>query len=303
MPRKIPPLNPLRAFEVSARLMSFTKAAEELFVTPSAVSHQVKSLEANLGIALFIRDSKTLTLTPAGKAYLPGVQEAFRQLAVATYQLHREQSSPALKINLPPTFAVKWLIPRMRGFAQALPGLDLKISTSKHMVDFTRDDVDMEVRYGRGVYAGLQAELCLPVDVIAVCSPALQQGAHPVRELSDLRQHVLLHDDSTYDDVSNPNWAAWLAHMGMHDIDTSRGPAFWPSHLVIDAAIDGQGVALVKKNWVQQDLAAGRLVRLFPDLSLPVEHAYYLVYPQERSTDARIQSFVQWMRQELAASV
>ncbi|WP_308023748.1 transcriptional regulator GcvA [Achromobacter insolitus] len=300
MARKIPPLNPLRAFEVSARHMSFTKAAEELFVTSSAVSHQVKSLEENLGIALFVRDSKILTLTPAGKAYLPGVQEAFRQLEVATYQLHREKSTSLLKINLPPTFAVKWLIPRLSRFSRQHPDLDLKVSTSKLMADFSRDAVDMEIRYGRGVYAGLYSELVLPVEVFAVCSPALQQGPHPIHEFADLRYHVLLHDDSTYDDVSNPNWGTWLAHMGVHDLDATRGPSFWPSHLVIDAAIDGQGVALVKKSWVSQDLASGKLVRLFPKHSLPIEFAYYLVFPRNRLEDPRIAAFVDWMREELA---
>lgn len=144
MSRQLPRLNPLRAFEAAARHLSFTRAAEELFVTPSAVSHQVKAL----------------ILTAAGKAYLPGVQEAFRQLAFATYQLHRERSIPALKINLPPTFATKWLIPRMKRFVQANQDLDLKISTSKHMVDFAREDFDLAVRFGRGVYPGLRASPC-----------------------------------------------------------------------------------------------------------------------------------------------
>ncbi|MDM0078080.1 transcriptional regulator GcvA [Variovorax sp. J2P1-59] len=300
MSRQIPPLNPLRAFEVAARHLSFTRAAEELFVTPSAVSHQVKTLEENLGIALFVRDAKALSLTGAGKAYLPGVQEAFRQLIFATYQLHREQSVPALKVNLPPTFAVKWLIPRMGRFMQSHPEIDLKVSTSKHMVDFTREDFDLAVRYGRGIYPGLHAERCLQVEVFPVCSPALLSGPKPLAVLDDLRHHTLLHDDSTYDDVSNPNWSTWLANAGVDGVDTTRGPSFWPSHLVIDAAIDGLGVALAKKSWVQQDLLKGRLVRPFPDLSLPVEFSYFIVYPQDRVSDPRIEAFMAWVREELA---
>ncbi len=300
MSRQLPPLNPLRAFEAAARHLSFTRAAEELFVTPSAVSHQVKALEENLGVSLFLRDSKSLLLTPAGKAYLPGVQEAFRQLVFATYQLHRERSIPALKLNLPPTFALKWLIPRMKSFVQAYPEIDLKVSTSKHMVDFAREDFDLAVRYGRGVYPGLCAEHCLKVEVFPVCAPALLEGPVPLRVPDDLRLHRLLHDDSTYDDVTNPNWATWLEHAGVEGVDTTRGPSFWPSHLVIDATIDGLGVALAKRSWVDRDLLEGRLVRPFADLTLSVEFSYFFVYPQDRADDPRLRLFLDWVRQEVA---
>ena len=300
MSRPIPPLNALRAFEVAARHLSFTRAADELFVTPSAVSHQVKTLEENLGVALFMRDSKSLSLTAAGKAYLPGVQEAFKQLVFATHQLHKTLGVPSLKINLPPTFAVKWLTPRMRRFMQAHPDIDLKISTEKDMVDFTRQDFDMAVRYGRGTYPGLYSELCLPVEVFPVCSPALVQDAeHPLKTPSDLRSHTLLHDESTYDDVSNPNWSMWLEQAGVTDVDATRGPSFWPSHLVIGAAIDGLGVALAKKHWVADDLASGRLVRPFEG-SMQVEFAYYIVFPEDRANDPRIRAFLGWVREELA---
>lgn len=298
MSRQIPPLNPLRAFEVSARHLNFTRAAEELFVTPSAVSHQVKALEENLGIALFVRDAKSLSLTSAGKAYLPGVQEAFRQLAVATYELHREQGIRRLKLNLPPTFAMKWLIPRMQRFMALHPEIHLKISTSKEMVDFERQDFDLAVRYGRGVFPGLHSERCLEVDVFPVCAPALLEGPRALKVLDDLRHQTLLHDDSTYDDVSNPNWAAWLQHAGVSGIDTLRGPSFWPSHLVLDAAMEGLGVALAKRSWVERDLREGRLVRPFGELSLPVEFSYFFVYPLDRVADPRIGAFMAWVRQE-----
>ena len=132
-----------------------------------------------------------------------------------------------------------------------------------------------------------------------MCSPSLLRGSRPLTVLGDLRHHTLLHDDSTYDDVSNPNWATWLANAGVVDVDTMRGPSFWPSHLVIDAAIDGLGVALAKKSWVQQDLAEGRLVRPFAELSLPVEFSYFIVYPQDRANDPRIRAFMAWVREEL----
>lgn len=299
MSRRIPPLNPLRTFEVAARHLSFTRAAEELFVTAAAVSHQIKTLEESLGVVLFVRHPKSLELTKAGAAYLPGIQRAFKQMAEATQQLHLRGNSRTLKINVPPTFAVKWLIPRMVRFLKEHPAIDLKVSTQAKQVDFDRDDFDLAVRYGRGVYPGLHAELCLPVEVFPVCSPALFQGEHPLRVPDDLRHHTLLHDDSTYADSSNPDWAMWLQHAGVEGVDPTRGPSFWPSHLVINAAIDGLGVALVKKNWVEKDIAEGRLVRPFP-ISLPVEFSYFLVYPEARASDELITTFVEWVRSEVA---
>jgi LysR family glycine cleavage system transcriptional activator len=300
MSRKIPPLNPLRAFEVAARHLSFTRAAEELFVTAAAVSHQIKTLEESLGVTLFVRQPKSLQLTEAGKAYLPGVQQAFKQLAEATHQLHLRGNPSTLRVNVPPTFALKWLIPRMDRFMKAHPEIDLKVSTSNHSIDFSRDEFDLAVRYGRGVYAGMKSELCLSVEVFPVCSPALMKGAHPLRVPDDLRFHTLLHDESTYADSSNPTWADWLRLAGVEGIDSTRGPSFWPSHLVINAAIDGLGVALAKKAWVEMDLAEGRLVRPF-DISLPVEFGYYVVYPEERVDNLQIMTFVEWIRSEVAA--
>lgn len=297
MSRPFPPLNPLRAFEVAARHLSFTRAAEELSVTPSAVSHQIKTLEENLGITLFTRDANTLSLTAAGKAYLPSVQQAFKQLAHATQQL-RTLNLQALKINVPPTFAVKWLMPRMAGFMREYPEIDLKVSTLNHLIDFSREDFDLCIRYGRGVYPGLLAELCMPVEVFPVCSPKLLHGANPLINPSDLKFHTLIHDESFYSDVSNPTWGNWLENMGISDVDSMRGPSFWPSHLVIEAAKDGLGVALVKKNWILKDIADGTLVRPFSS-SLPVEFSYFIVYPAERTQDTRIRTFINWMQKEL----
>ncbi|MGE8365092.1 transcriptional regulator GcvA [Cupriavidus sp.] len=300
MSRQMPPLNPLRAFEVAARHLSFTRAADELYVTPSAVSHQIKTLEESLGVQLFLREAKSLVLTPAGMAYLPSVQQAFKQLADATQRLH-SKDLPALKVNMPPTFAVKWLIPRMDRFMKAYPEVDLKVSTSNHAINFDRDDFDLAIRYGRGNYPGLHSELCLSVEVIPVCSPELLAGPRPLKEPGDLKHHTLLHDDSTYTDVSNPDWSMWLSHAGVTDVDASRGPSFWPSHLVINAAISGLGVALVKKNWIEEDLRQGRLVRLFEQIRLPVEFSYFVVFPEERLSDPRVTTFVNWLRAEVAA--
>jgi LysR family transcriptional regulator, glycine cleavage system transcriptional activator len=301
MSRKMPPLNPLRAFEVAARHLSFTRAAQELFVTAAAVSHQVKTLEENLGIALFTRLPKSLQLTDAGKTYLPGVRQAFKQLAEATHQLQHRVHPSTLKVNLPPTFAVKWLIPRMERFIKAHPDLDLEVSTSNHPIDFSRDRYDLAIRYGKGKYPGTRSELCFDVEVFPVCSPVLLTGSHPLLRPEDLKFHTLLHDESRYRDVNNPTWADWLHLAGVPDIDSSRGPSFWPSHLVLDAATDGLGVALAKKRWVESDLAEGKLVRPF-SLALPVDYAYYIVYPEERSDDVNIMHFVAWIRSEVTIS-
>lgn len=301
MPRPLPPLNPLRTFAVAAKHLSFTRAAEELFVTAAAVSHQIKTLEESLGVELFYRQANTLMLTEAGKAYLPSIEQAFQQLAEATRQLHSRGKPKTLKVNVPPTFVVKWLIPRMQRFLNEHPEIDLKVSTSAKPVDFARDDHDVDIRYGRGVYPGMHSELCLPVEVFPVCSPALLQGEHPLRKPADLKYHTLLHDSSTYDDGSNPDWAAWLRRADVMDVDAARGPSFWPSHIVINAAIDGLGVALAKNAWVEADVAAGRLVRPF-DLSLPVEFSYFVVYPEARIADPLIAAFTGWIRAEMANS-
>lgn len=298
MARHLPPLNPLRAFEVAARHASFTRAADELCVTPSAVSHQVKTLEEHLGVVLFTREAKSLSLTAAGRAYLPAVRQAFGVLSDATRQL-RAQLTPTLRVDIPPTFAAKWLIPRMDGFIKAHPEIDLRVSTVSDVPDFARDEFDVAIRFGSGVYPGLHVEPCLSVQVFPVCSPRLMAGEHPLRHPADLKHHTLLHDGSVYQDGSNPHWSEWLRHAGVEDIDASRGLSFSPSHLVINAAIDGLGVALTKDRWVELDLAAGRLVRPF-GISLPVAYGYYMVFPPDRAQDVRVATFIDWIRAEAA---
>lgn len=299
MARHLPPLNPLRAFEVAARHASFTRAADELCVTPSAVSHQVKTLEEHLGVVLFTREAKSLSLTAAGRAYLPAVRQAFHVLSDATRQL-RAQLTPTLRVDIPPTFAAKWLIPRMDRFVKAHPEIDLRVSTVSDAPDFERDEYDVAIRFGSGVYPGLHVEPCLSVAVFPVCSPRLMAGEHPLRHPSDLKHHMLLHDGSVYQDGSNPHWSAWLRHAGVEDVDASRGLSFSPSHLVINAAIDGLGVALTKDRWVELDLAAGRLVRPF-DIALPVAYGYFMVFPEDRAQDVRVATFIDWIRAEAAA--
>lgn len=251
-------------------------------------------------MALFIREAKALTLTAAGRAYLPAVQEAFRVLTDATRQLSAELAQ-VLRVDIPPTFAVKWLIPRLDRFVKAHPEIDIRVSTNSSPPDFARDTYDVAIRFGSGYYPDLHSEMCLAVNVFPVCSPGLLQCEHPLREPADLKHQTLLHDASTYSNGSNPHWSAWLKHAGALDVDASRGLSFTPSHLVIDAAIDGLGVALAKDSWVEQDLRAGRLVRPF-GVALPVESAYYMVFPKHRAGDVRIATFVDWVRSEGVAT-
>lgn len=294
MTTRIPPLNPLRTFEAAARHLSFTKAAEELFVTAAAVSHQIKVLERSLGVKLFTRAGGTLALTDIGQAYLPAIQQAFKQVIDATNQLHQRKDITTLKINASPTFSVKWLLPRLDAFLRQHPDIELKLSTSNHMIDFSREDLDLVIRYGTGNYPGMRSEKCFSVEAIPVCSPKLLEHRPPLKHPSELAGFTLLHDGS---DHTHPNWRNWFDHVGCTTVDITRGPTLWPSHLVIDAAVEGVGVALVKRAWIERELAEGKLVQLF-DISLPVHgYAYYISYPEGRADDPAIRRFVRWVQQ------
>ena len=291
MARRLPPLNALRAFEAAARHLSFTRAAQELNVTQAAVSHQVKALEARLGLALFRRRNRALVLTEAGQAYLPPVRDAFDAIAQATRRLEARRSGGVLTVSTMDSFAAAWLVPRLGRFRAAHPDVDVRITITDRLVDFARDDVDLGIRYGRGHYPGLNVVRLLTEDIFPVCSPALLRGENPLRSPADLHYHTLLHDDMRED------WRMWLMAATVADVDPTRGPAFSHSHLVIQAAADGQGVALGRGALVAQDLAAGRLVKPF-DISLAAEYAYYVVTPTAAAEQPKITAFRDWLLEE-----
>ena len=291
MTKFLPPLNALRAFDAAARHLSFTRAANELNVTQAAVSHQIKALEERLGIPLFKRMNRALLLTDAGQAYLPAVREAFDGLARATDRLMRRDRGGALTVSVLPSFAAKWLVPRLGRFRARHPEIDVRMSTDHHMVDFARDDVDAGIRYGQGEYAGLDSVRILTDDVIPVCSPALLKGKHPLLHPSDLRHHTLLHDDFRVD------WRIWLLSAGVNDVDPERGPAFTDSSMVVQAAVEGQGVALARSVLADADLRAGRLVKPF-DVSVPARWAYYFVCPLATRDGPKIKAFREWLLSE-----
>jgi LysR family glycine cleavage system transcriptional activator len=288
MARRLPPLNALRAFEAAARHLSFTRAAGELHVTQAAISHQVKALEEHLGRKLFRRLNRALLLTDEGQAYLPSVSRAFALLNEATNDLLTKQAPGPLTVSALPSFAARWLVPRLGRFRQIRPDLDLRIDPSAELSDFASGDVDVSVRYGRGKYPGLRSDWLMTEDIFPVCSPALVDGPHRIRDPQDLAHQVLLHDDGHGD------WRTWLLAAGVENVDPARGPIFTDSGMLIQAAMAGQGVGLARGVLAADELAAGRLVRPFT-LSLPAEFAYYLVCPEHTAEHPKIAAFRDWL--------
>lgn len=299
MAPRLPPLNALRAFEAAARHLSFTRAADELHVTQAAISHQIKGLEEWLGLPLFRRLNRALLLTEAGQAYLPAVRDAFDTLGQATERLFRRDQTGSLTISTMPSFAAKWLVIRLGSFQAAHPELEVRLQTTSELTDFHRHDVDVAIRFGTGRWPGVAAEPLMTEDVFPVASPALLADAGPLREPADLAHQSLLHDDYII------NWNAWFGAAGVGGVDVTRGPRFTDSSLTLQAAIAGQGVALARRVLVADDLAAGRLVRLF-DVLLPGDYAYYLVAPAHYFTRPKVKAFREWLVAEVeryAASV
>ncbi|MGI9292660.1 MAG: transcriptional regulator GcvA [Pseudomonadales bacterium] len=299
MSRKLPPLNGLRAFEAAARRLSFTKAAEELHVTPAAVSHQVKNLEDYFGVTLFRRLTRALQLTEAGQSVLPTLQEGFDKLAEVDQVLRNRQDDRILAVSVAPSFGSKWLVPRLERFRKIHPQYDLRIDATDELVDFKRDDVDVAVRFGMGIYPGMTAICLLSEFTIPVCSPSLTEGEHPLREPDDLKFHTLLHAQWRMEDDTTPNWRMWLRAAGLDEIDPERGPRFNMETMIVQAAIEGQGVALVSGALVADDIEQRRLVRPFPDaVNQETEFCYYVVYPESAEEDPKVGAFRDWIIRE-----
>src|SRR5258708_591085 len=255
MPGALPPLNALKACEAAGRHESFTRAAEELCVTQGAVSHQVKALEDELGVKLFNRERQRLIITEAGRDYLIVVRDALDRIAVGTERLVQRQTAGVLTVSTSPDFAAKWLVHRLGRFAEAHPAIDLRVSATLHHVDFAREDVDVAVRHGEGNWPGLDvAQLCSE-QLFAVCSPQLVSGRNRVSGPSDVTKFPLLHLDS------REGWAKWLAAAGVADADLTRRPLLNRASMLIDAAVDGQGMALARTPLAAWDLLNKRLVR------------------------------------------
>ena len=297
--RRLPPLNALRAFEAAARHMNFSRAADELSVTPGAVSQQIQNLEDYIGAALFKRTPKGLLLTDGAQTALPALREAFDRLAEAASLLTAAEDGRRLTVSAAPSFAAKWLVPRLGRFEAAHPEVDVWLSAGLELVDFAGGEVDLAIRYGAGRYPGLETHRLLGETVSPVASPKLLAET-PLKELTDLGRHVLLHDGSPDADDSCPDWSMWLAARGVKGVDGARGPRFNQSSLVIEAAVNGRGVALAKQTLAQADLDAGRLVQPFEDATA-VDFAYYIVHPKAKGRLSQVKAFVAWLREEAEA--
>lgn len=299
--KRLPPLNALRVFEAAARHLSFTKAAEELHVTPGAVSQQIKALEEFIGTPVFRRHKRALLLTDEAQASLPVLREGFDRLAEAARLLAARADSGRLTVSAAPSLAAKWLVPRLDRFHERHPEIDVWISADMEVVDFSVDDVDVAIRYGPGGYAGLVVEHLMAETIVPVCSPRLLTGEHPLRTPQDLVHHTLLHDGSPDKDDSSPTWPMWLKAAGVKGVDGARGPKFNQSSLVIEAAVAGRGVALAKSQLALADLEAARLVIPF-DMTTPSAFAYYIVHPASRSSSPAVKAFKAWLHEEAEAT-
>ena len=301
MVRRNYPLNSLRAFETSARLLSFVKAAEELHVTPAAVSHQVKRLEEYLGVQLFRRLPRGLLLAETGQILMSELREVFLRLDKAMERVLESDSSGALAISVAPAFAVKWLVPRLQKFDSLHPDIDLRMSSSLGVIDFQRDAFDAAVRLGQGRYPGLEAVKLFDESVTPLCSPRILEGTDKLHSPDDLSRHVLLHDDSMAFDPAAPDWNTWLKGAGARRVDASRGTHFGQPDHALQAAIDGAGVVLGWRYLAADDITAGRLVQPF-SLTLLLGSAFYLVYPEAYGGRPKVMTFRDWLIEETIVS-
>jgi LysR family glycine cleavage system transcriptional activator len=293
----------MRAFEAAARHLSFTKAAKELSVTPAAVSQQVKLLEEYYGVRLFRRLTRALRLTDAGQAALPALREGFEKLSEGARRLSSHDRSGFVTVSVAPSFGAKWLVPRLHRFHDAHPEFDIRIDATDALVNFDAEGVDVALRYGRGLYEGLRADCLMSEVSVPVCSPALLRGPNGLRSPDDLRRHTLLHVQWKMEDAAAPNWRMWLRAAGVEHVEAERGPRFSMDSMALEAAIEGQGVALVGMALVERDLKAGRLVRPFaPPVNQATTFGYYLVYPETMADNPKVAAFRSWVLKEVKRS-
>src|SRR5579885_1017570 len=292
MARRLPPLNGLKAFEAAARSESFTRAAEELNVTQGAVSHQVKALEDTLGLKLFHRERQRLILTEAGRDYLAVVRDALDRIAFGTARLLQRQEGGVLTVSTSPDFAAKWLVNRLSHFAEQHPDVDLRVSATTHYVDFAGEDVDVAIRHGDGNWPGLHVERLYSERLFPVCSPKLVAGRNRITKAADLLKFPLLRL------ADAKNWTRLFEAAGLK-ATVGPGPVLNRASILIDAAIDGQGIALARTALAARDLIDGRLVRPI-DVSLRMAKTYWIVCPKAASNVPKIVTFRNWVLAEAA---
>lgn len=313
MTYRLPPLNALRAFEAAARHLSFKDASEELSVTPTAISHQIRGLEEYLGFPLFYRLTRALELTREGRAMLPKVRDGLECFAAAIESTRQRQAGGRLLVTSPPAFASRWLIRHLPSFTAEHPEIELHMAASLETIDArdpssvsglagidVRDDeTEVFIRFGRGSYDGCRVDRLFAPAYVLVCSPRLLIGMRPLNVPADLRRHNLLHDESITELLDRPTWAEWLQVAAVSGIDADAGTHFSDPGLVLSAAIDGVGVAIASKPLIEAEVTAGRLVVPF-DIVIHRTQTYCLVVPEAVADRPIVDSFRKWLLSEAA---
>lgn len=295
MPLRLPPLPALRFFEAAGRHLSFKRAAAELNVTPSAISHGILGLEQALGTELFVREARGLSLTPAGVDYLTYVSEALSLIAIGTQRLPGRRTDHAIAVSCAPVFASRWLLPRLQGFSQRWPKTSVTVDTSRRQVGFPVDGFDFAIRLSRAPQGGQGWTRLLGQRLVPVCSRAYRAALADGKGRVDLRRAALIHVVTASED-----WQAWLDACGIDDLDVNGGLRFDTMELAFDAAVAGFGVALGRKPFVDRELAAGTLVEAGGE-SIAAETAYWLVSSEASDRRPDLRGFKRWLIEETRA--
>lgn len=298
---RLPPLTSLRAFVATARHLSFMRAAEELHVTSTAVGQQIRLLEDHLGLTLFDRDRGQLHLTAAGRALMPGLTEAFEVVVESVAQVASYRDDAPIRVSVAPSFASKWLIPRLDGLREAAPGMEVLVDASPRLADFASEDVDCVIRYGPGGYPGLVTERLFSEAVLPVCSPEFARRHQLHRGPEALRGVPILHEEGPEHDTSCPDWKGWLRTQGFSGRLVDGGIRLSLSSLVLDAAVAGKGIGLGKLRLAEGDLASGRLVSPF-GTPRPVEFSYFFATTPHKARLPAVERFHNWLRAETPGS-
>ncbi len=304
MNRMLPGTRALRTFEAAARHLNFTRAADELGLTPAAVSYQIKEIEDQLALTLFTRTSRSIKLTPAGAVLFEAAADALHTLHRATSRARRmARGATQLRVSLSARFATNWLLPRLPAFQAEHPALALSFDVSDELRDFDTDDIDVAIRFSNGRTPRTRAERLFDTVIVPVCSPRLLEADPALRTPRDLQRHMLCYVDWQTEDMVWPNWRMWMAAAGIEDFDDSRCVAFNDTGFVVQAVVEGNAVGLADLEMIGGDLAKGRLVRLF-DIGVPVGagYAHHLVYPEASAQDPRVRAFRAWLLREAQSS-
>lgn len=290
MARRLPPLSALRPFEAAARLESFSHAADELHITHGAVSHQVRALEEHLGAPLFARHGKRVSVTAGGRAFAARVRSALDEIATAAEAVRPARRDHRLSVSVLPSFASRWLMPRLIGFMEAHPKIELNVSASVGLADFAHDEIDIAIRFGVGPWAGLVCEKFLEDEYFPVASPKMNRGKLPNTPHALLGVRLML-EDRDY-------WERWFEIAGVPLVHPLEGPLFNDSTYSLQAAARGEGVALARRSIIGEDLERGTLKRLF-NIAVPCRESYWFVSPKDRAGAASVKAFREWVKAEL----